>query len=57
MKVSRQLMNAFVECLLEAEDLACCPERTADEDKEYKELLDQLGSLMQRIMVVSDEKE
>lgn len=57
MRPSRQLLNAFVECLLECEDLATCPERTAEEEKEYKELLDELGSLLIRILAVSDEKE
>lgn len=56
MRPSRQLLNAFVECLLECEDLATCPERTEEEDREYKELLDELGSLLIRIMAVSDEE-
>lgn len=56
MKPSRQILNAFVECLLECEDLATCPERTAEEEKEYKELLDELGSLFVRITAVQDEE-
>lgn len=56
--ISPQLLNAFVECSLELEDLALVPDRSPDEEKEYRHLLNELGNILTRIIleVKTDEK-
>lgn len=55
--ISPQLVNAFVECSLELEDLALVPERTQEEDKEYRELLREFSNIFSRMVLeVKDEK-
>ena len=55
--ISPQLINAFVECLLELEDLVCAVEISADEEKEKRYLLNEMSNLLTRIvMEVQHEK-
>ena len=55
--MSPQLLNAFVECLLELEDLALVPDRSPEEEKEYRHLLSELGNIFTRIVLeVQSEK-
>ena len=49
--ISPQLLNAFVECFLEVEDLALVPDRSPDEAKEYRHLMAELGNLLTRIIL------
>lgn len=48
--ISPQLLNAFVECSLELEDLALVPDRSPDEEKEYRHLLDEFGAIFTRMV-------
>lgn len=55
--ISPQLLNAFVECSLELEDLALIPDRSQEEDKEYRQLLNEFGNILARIVLeVQNEK-
>lgn len=49
--ISPQLLNAFVECSLELEDLALIPDRSQEEDKEYRQLLTEFGNILTRIIL------
>ena len=55
--INPQLLNAFVECSLELEDLALIPDRSQDDEKEYNHLLGEFGRLLTRIILeVTNEK-
>lgn len=55
--ISPQLLNAFVECSLELEDLALVPDRSPEEEKEYRHLLNEFGNILTRIVLeVQNEK-
>lgn len=49
--INPQLINAFVECLLELEDLVLVSNRSEEEHKEYKDLLNSLGNLFTRMVL------
>lgn len=49
--INPQLINAFVECLLELEDLVCAVDISADEEKEKRYLLNEMSNLLTRIVL------
>lgn len=55
--INPQLINAYVECLLELEDLVCAVEISADDEKEKRYLLQEMSNLLTRIVLeVQNEK-